>query len=145
MVKWRSLKERKTTRNLLEYYEIRSENKFTWHIEYTDCDCVRGIHHRAIIVCFQHWSKILATTNLEMVATLWQFVTIDDCKTEDESSPQDTINASVVAGIIWIIRDVAVQLNVKYYFFLAALWPNVGHGLLIHEASKSRITTHYSR
>jgi hypothetical protein len=102
------------------------------------------MYHRAIIVCFQHWSKILAATNLEMVASLWLFVTIDDNKTEDESSSQDMINASVVAGIIWINVKVAIQLNEKYYFFLVALRTNVEYGLLIHEVSKSR-TTHYSR
>jgi hypothetical protein len=102
-------------------------------------NCIWAIHHLAIIVCLQQWSGIVASTNLEIVASLWQFVTvcdslwqsdslrqfvtvcdslwqfvtIDDNKTEDESSSQDTINVSVVAGIIWISREITVQLNVK--------------------------------
>ena len=35
--------------------------------------------------------------------------------------------------------------TLRRYFFLVALRPNAGHGLLIHKVSRSHTTTHHSR
>jgi hypothetical protein len=37
------------------------------------------------------------------------------------------------------------RANEERFFFLVALRPNAGHGLLIHEVSRSHTTTHHSR
>ena len=58
---------------------------------------IRRIRRRAIITCFQRWSKLLVATNFkddreaETVPTRW-LITQD---TEYESSSQDTTNISL--------------------------------------------------
>ena len=44
-----------------------------------------------------------------------------------------------------LIINTIIWLQVLYFFLPMALRPNVGHGLLIHEVSRSHTTTHHIR
>ena len=46
---------------------------------------------------------------------------------------------------LYIYIYIYIYIYVCVYFFLVALRPNAGHGLLIHEVSRSHTTTHHSR
>ena len=45
----------------------------------------------------------------------------------------------------WTKFGLKLVFRISHFFFPVALRPNVGHGLLIHEVSRSHTTTHHSR